>query len=76
LRSERAPLRRPENAAPARGPAHNRWLYAGAITALIGSWGTTWAAIRIGLGGVPPFTGAAARFVIGAIVLALVAPRL
>ena len=35
-------------------------------------WGTTWAAIRIGLQGVPPFTGVAVRFTIaGALLLAL-----
>ena len=38
-------------------------------------WGTTWAAIRIGLGGVPPFTGVAVRFAIaGALLLALARP--
>jgi drug/metabolite transporter (DMT)-like permease len=35
-------------------------------------WGTTWAAIRIGLDGVPPFTGVAVRFAIaGTLLLAL-----
>ncbi len=35
-------------------------------------WGTTWAVIRIGLQGVPPFTGVAVRFTIaGALLLAL-----
>jgi drug/metabolite transporter (DMT)-like permease len=35
-------------------------------------WGTTWAAIRIGLVGVPPFTGVAVRFAIaGALLLGL-----
>jgi len=35
-------------------------------------WGTTWAAIRIGLEGVPPFTGVAVRFTIaGALLLSL-----
>ena len=35
-------------------------------------WGTTWAAIRVGLQGVPPFTGVAVRFTIaGALLLAL-----
>jgi drug/metabolite transporter (DMT)-like permease len=32
-------------------------------------WGTTWAAIRIGLEGIPPFTGVAARFAIAAVIL-------
>ena len=36
-------------------------------------WGTTWAAIRIGLRGIPPFTGVALRFAIASVVLLLVA---
>lgn len=44
-----------------------------AILTLI--WGTTWAAIRIGLQGIPPFTGVAVRFGIAALVL-LIAARL
>ncbi len=36
-------------------------------------WGTTWAAIRIGLEGIPPFTGVAVRFGIAAIVLLIAA---
>jgi drug/metabolite transporter (DMT)-like permease len=32
-------------------------------------WGTTWAAIRLGLRGIPPFTGVALRFAIGAATL-------
>jgi drug/metabolite transporter (DMT)-like permease len=32
-------------------------------------WGTTWAAIRVGLRGIPPFTGVALRFAIGAAAL-------
>ncbi len=42
-----------------------------AILTLI--WGTTWAAIRIGLEGIPPFTGVAVRFGIAAIVLLIAA---
>jgi len=34
-------------------------------------WGTTWAAIRIGLRGVPPFTGVAIRFAVASVVLLL-----
>ena len=34
-------------------------------------WGTTWAAIRVGLEGIPPFTGVALRFAIAAAVLIL-----
>ena len=44
----------------------------GGFALLILIWGTTWAAIRIGLQGVPPFTGVAVRFAIaGAVLLAL-----
>jgi len=32
-------------------------------------WGTTWAAIRVGLDGVPPFTGVALRFAVASLVL-------
>ena len=32
-------------------------------------WGTTWAAIRLGLRGIPPFTGVALRFALGAAAL-------
>lgn len=43
-----------------------------AIGLLVVIWGTTWAAIRIGLQGIPPFTGAAIRFLAGtALLLAL-----
>ena len=35
-----------------------------AIATLTVIWGTTWAVIRIGLEGIPPFTGVAARFAI------------
>jgi drug/metabolite transporter (DMT)-like permease len=44
----------------------------GGFALLVLIWGTTWAAIRIGLQGVPPFTGVAVRFTIaGALLLAL-----
>ncbi len=42
-----------------------------AILTLI--WGTTWAAIRIGLQGIPPFLGVALRFAIATAVLLLLA---
>lgn len=45
----------------------------GALALLILIWGTTWAAIRVGLEGLPPFTGVAIRFVIAAGVLLAVA---
>ncbi len=40
-----------------------------ALALLISIWGTTWAAIRIGLGGLPPFTGIALRFAIAGLLL-------
>lgn len=40
-----------------------------AIAALVLVWGTTWAAIRLGLEGLPPLTGIALRFAIAGIVL-------
>jgi drug/metabolite transporter (DMT)-like permease len=44
----------------------------GGFALLVLIWGTTWAVIRIGLQGVPPFTGVAVRFAIaGALLLAL-----
>lgn len=38
---------------------------AATLTLLSLIWGTTWAAIRIGLAGIPPFTGVSLRFAIG-----------
>jgi drug/metabolite transporter (DMT)-like permease len=37
-------------------------------------WGTTWAAIRVGLRGIPPFTGVALRFALASVVLLALAP--
>lgn len=48
----------------------------GALALLILIWGTTWAAIRIGLHGIPPATGIALRFAIAAAALLAVAPAL
>jgi drug/metabolite transporter (DMT)-like permease len=39
-------------------------------------WGTTWAAIRVGLEGIPPFTGAFLRFASASALLLLLAPKL
>ncbi len=39
-------------------------------------WGTTWAVIRVGLAGIPPFTGVALRFAIAGLLLVSLAPRL
>jgi drug/metabolite transporter (DMT)-like permease len=41
---------------------------------LILIWGTTWAAIRISLRGIPPFLGVALRFSIASVVLLALAP--
>ena len=50
-----------------------KFLTHGALALLILIWGTTWAAIRVGLEGLPPFTGVAIRFTIAAGVLLAVA---
>jgi len=51
-------------------PGRGRLIGGFALLVLI--WGTTWAAIRVGLQGLPPFTGVAVRFTIaGALLLAL-----
>ena len=46
----------------------------GAFLLLSFIWGTTWAGIRIGLQGVPPFTGVALRFAIAGTLLLALAP--
>jgi drug/metabolite transporter (DMT)-like permease len=45
-----------------------------ALALLILIWSTTWAVIRVGLRGVPPFTGVALRFGIASAVLLALAP--
>ena len=57
------PSRRAEVGSPGRG----RLLAGFLLLTLI--WGTTWAAIRIGLEGVPPFTGVALRFALAGALL-------
>ena len=42
---------------------------AASLATLVIIWGTTWAVIRIGLGGIPPFTGVALRFGIAGLLL-------
>jgi drug/metabolite transporter (DMT)-like permease len=39
------------------------------LALLVGIWGTTWAAIRIGLEGIPPLTGVALRFGLAGVLL-------
>jgi drug/metabolite transporter (DMT)-like permease len=43
------------------------------LATLVAIWGTTWAMIRVGLGGIPPLTGVALRFGIAGLVLWCVA---
>jgi drug/metabolite transporter (DMT)-like permease len=43
-----------------------------ALALLIGIWGTTFAAIRVGLQGIPPLTGLSLRFLLAGAVLVLV----
>jgi drug/metabolite transporter (DMT)-like permease len=52
---------------PVRSPGRPLIVVAFALLTLI--WGTTWAAIRVSLEGIPPFTGVAVRFAIAAVVL-------
>jgi drug/metabolite transporter (DMT)-like permease len=47
-------------------------LVAGTLTLLVLIWGTTWAAIRVGLEGIPPFAGVSLRFGIAAVLLLVV----
>lgn len=49
-------------------------LLAAAFVSLTLVWGTTWAAIRIGLEGVPPLTGVSLRFLIAGAFLGILAP--
>jgi drug/metabolite transporter (DMT)-like permease len=44
------------------------------LTLLVLIWGTTWAAIRVGLAGIPPLAGVALRFGLAAAVLLLLTP--
>ena len=57
--------------APRRPPSNV--VMAAALVSMVLIWGTTWAAIRVGLEGIPPFTGVAARFAIAGALLWLVA---
>lgn len=46
------------------------------LALLILIWSTTWAVIRVGLRGIPPFTGVALRFALAGVVLLALAPVL
>ena len=50
-------------------PAPSRLLTGIALVVMTLIWGTTWGAIRIGLQGIPPFTGIALRFAIAGFLL-------
>jgi drug/metabolite transporter (DMT)-like permease len=52
------------------------FLLYGAFALLTIIWGTTWAVIRVGLVGIPPFTGVALRFAIAAAILFALSPVL
>jgi drug/metabolite transporter (DMT)-like permease len=56
-------------------PHASRGLLLGAFVLLTLVWGTTWAAIRIGLAGIAPFTGVALRFAIAGTLLLALVPR-
>jgi len=47
-----------------------------AFLLLVLIWGTTWAGIRVGLAGLPPFTGVALRFAVAGTILLALARRL
>jgi len=50
-------------------PTPDRGRLIGAFLLLTLIWGTTWAAIRIGLSGIPPFSGVALRFTMAGLLL-------
>ncbi|MFP3939486.1 MAG: DMT family transporter [Thermoanaerobaculia bacterium] len=45
------------------------WTRFAALAAITVIWGSTWAAIRLGLEGIPPFAGVALRFAVASVVL-------
>ncbi len=61
----------PARVAPGAGPS--RVTVWAALALLILIWGTTWSVIRVGLEGIPPFTGVALRFALAAVLLWAVA---
>ena len=48
-------------------------LNSAALVLLILIWGTTWAAVRVGLAGIPPFLGISLRFLLASLVLLVAA---
>jgi len=57
-------------------PAPSRIKIALSIALMCGIWGSTWIVIKSGLADLPPFTSAAARFVVAALVMSAAAPFL
>jgi len=55
--------------AQTHGPAPRTGTVVAAFALLCLIWGTTWAAIQIGLRGIPPFSGVSLRFAIAALLL-------
>jgi len=51
----------------------DRFKVVAALTAMTVVWGSTWAAIRIGLQDIPPFAGVSMRFAVAAVVLFVLA---
>jgi drug/metabolite transporter (DMT)-like permease len=56
------------------GGRPSRFLLVATFCGLVLVWGTTWAAIRIGLRGIPPWTGAAIRFGLASGLLLAISP--
>jgi drug/metabolite transporter (DMT)-like permease len=56
-------------------PRPSRALLTGTFVLLCLIWGTTWAAIKLQLRGIPPFAGVALRFGLASVVLLALAPR-
>lgn len=63
-----------QNGSPMNPPETSGRL-AAAFALLTLVWGTTWAVIRVGLAGIPPFTGVALRFALAGGLLLALAPR-
>jgi len=63
------------SSSPTQAPP-SPWLVRGLIGLLSLIWGSTWVVIAVGLESLPPFTSAGVRFLVAALVMALVAPRL
>lgn len=69
------PARIPRGGQPSGDARPRRRIAAASFLLLVAIWGTTWAAIRIGLRDIPPFTGAFLRFLLASLVLVALFPR-